>query len=83
MRDAEKQLEEEVKIAVEWQWAEDDVEKLRNRIEQVRSQINNIEEEHGSNLESKTELQRRKQLKKNLRNDIENTKNEFKSPSKN
>lgn len=53
LRDAEKQLEEEVKIAVEWQWAEDDVEKLRNRIEQVRSQINNIEEEHGSNLESK------------------------------
>ena len=47
------------------------MEHLRKRIDQVQSQIGNIEEELGSNLESEPKVQR---LKENLQNDLENAK---------
>ena len=45
---------------------------LRDRTEQTQARIDALEEEQGSNLENKSELQRLKQLKKNLQADLEN-----------
>ena len=49
---------------------------LRDRIEQTQARIDALEEEQGSNLENKSELQRLKQLK-NLQADLENKKTEL------
>jgi len=41
------------------------MENLKQPTEKVQSCIDALQEEHGTNLESETELQRLKQLKKN------------------
>ena len=58
-REAEKQLKE-----VDRQKTADNVQQLRNRIEETQAKIDALEEEQGSNVESENELQRLKQLKK-------------------
>ena len=72
LREAEKQLKEAERIAVKRQQAATEVQNLRNRIEKTQERIDTLEEEHGSNVESENELQRLKQLKKNLQVDLEN-----------
>jgi len=50
------------------------LEVLRRKIEQTNAQIDAIQDEQGSNLESEAELSRLKQLKKNYQTDLENKK---------
>ena len=72
LKEAEKYLKEIERIAVERKQAATEVQNLRDRIEQTQARIDTHEEEQGSNLQSKSELQRLKQLKKNLQTDLEN-----------
>ena len=72
LREAEKQLNETERIAVKRKQKVTEMQNLRSKIKQTQARIDAYEEEQGSNLESKNELQRLKQLKKNLQNDLEN-----------
>ena len=56
----EKQLREKERIAVDHQRANDEVQNVRNKIEQTQAKIDAFDEEHGS----ESELQRLKLLKK-------------------
>ena len=56
------------KLASLRQTAANQVQKLRSRIEETQAKIEALEEEHGSNLESQTEIDRLKQLKKKSSN---------------
>lgn len=56
----EKQLREKERIAADHQRANDEVQNLRNKIEQTRAKIDTFDEDHGS----ESELQRLKLLKK-------------------
>jgi len=49
---------------------------LRQKTEKIQAQIDAIEDEQGSNVESEAELRRLIQLKKNLQTDFEETKTE-------
>ena len=49
---------------------------LRTRIERNQAQIEKIQEEQGTNVESESELRRLQQLKKNYQKDFENAKKE-------
>ena len=74
LSEAEKQLKQAERIAVERQQAATEVQNLRNIIEQTQAKMDVLEGEQGSNVESESELQRLKQLKKNLQADLENQK---------
>ena len=56
----EKQLREKERIAADHQRANDEVQNLKNKIEQTQAKIDAFDEEHGS----ESELQRLKLLKK-------------------
>ena len=49
---------------------------MRNKIEQNKADIEKIQEEHGTNIESESELRRLQQLKKNYQKDFEKAKKE-------
>ncbi|KAL9958537.1 hypothetical protein ACROYT_G035569 [Oculina patagonica] len=76
LREAEKQLQEAQKLASEKEKAALEVQDLRNRIERTQAQIEALTQEHGSNLESDSELRRLQQLKKNYQKDLDNAKKE-------
>ena len=65
--EAERQQKEADIIAAERDEESQEIQNLRSRTERVQAQIDAIQEEQGSNLESETELNRLKQLKKILR----------------
>ena len=69
--EAEKQQREADIIAAERDEESREIQNLRSRTERVQAQIDAIQEEQGSNLESETELNRLKQLKKNSEKDLE------------
>ena len=75
--EAEKQLKEAERVALIKQKATDEVQKLRERIEQAQARIDNLEEEQGSNLETQNEIDRLKKLKQNLQTDLNNYKKEL------
>ena len=52
------------------------MENLKQQTERTQARIDALEQEHGSNLESETELRRLKQLKKNHQTEYENKKKE-------
>ena len=54
-----------------------EVQDLAAQIERTQASIDALQEEHGSNLESETELRRLKQLKKNQQTESENKKKEL------
>ena len=76
LREAEKQLKQAEKNAEELHKNAQEIRDYRNKLERTQARIKAIEQEHGSILENETELQRLKQLKKNLQNDLENAKKE-------
>ena len=53
------------------------MQKLRDKIEQNQSQIDAHTQEHGTNVESESELRRLQQLKKNLQTDFEKAKEDL------
>ena len=76
LRETEKQLKESEKLASEREKADQKLPNLRNKIEQNQAQIDAHTQEHGTIIESESELRRLQQLKKNLQNDFEKTKKE-------
>ena len=50
---------------------------LGQQIERTQARIDALQEEHGNNLESESELNRLKQLKKNYKDDLEKKKKEL------
>ena len=76
LREAEKQLKQAEKNASELQKNAQEIRDLSSKIERTQAKIDAIEQEHGSNIENETELQRLKQMKKNLQKDFENAKKE-------
>ena len=69
--EAERQQKEAEIIAAERDQQSQDIQNLRSRNERVQAQIDALQEEQGSNLESETELNRLKQLKKTYEKDFE------------
>ena len=65
---AEKQLEQANALAAEREKEAQEIQNLRRKIDRTQAQIDAIQGEHGSNLESETELNRLKQQKKKLSN---------------
>jgi len=59
------------------------MENLKQKTEMTQARIDALQEEHGCNLESETELRRLKQLKKNYQTDYENKKKEVAALEKN
>jgi len=53
------------------------MENLRQQTERTQAQMDALQEEHGSNLESEAELKRLKQLKKNYQAEYETKKKEL------
>jgi len=49
---------------------EEEMENLKRQTEKTQARIDALQEEHGSNFESETELQRLKLLKKKLSNRV-------------
>ena len=76
LREAEKQLKQAEKNAEELHKNAQEIRDYRNKLEKTQAKIDALEEEHGSSLENQTELQRLKQMKKNLQKDFENAKKE-------
>ena len=76
LREAEKELRDAEKLASEREKATQEVEDLRIRIERTQAQIDAHTQEHGTNVESESELRRLQQLKKNYQKDFENAKKE-------
>ena len=76
--ESERQLREANKIAAEKEKEKEEKEKqnLQQQIIRTFEQINALEEEHGSNLESEAKLRRLKQLKKN-ETELENKKKQI------
>ena len=76
LREAEKELRDAEKLASEREKATQEVQDLRIRIERTQAQIDAHTQEHGTNVESESELRRLQQLKKNYQKDFENAKKE-------
>ena len=76
LREVEKQLKQAEKNAEELHKNAQEIRDYRNKLEETQAKIDALEEEHGSSLENQTELQRLKQMKKNLQKDFENAKKE-------
>ena len=76
LREAEKELRDAEKLASEGEKATQQVQDLRIRIERTQAQIDAHTQEHGTNVETESELRRLQQLKKNYQKDFENAKKE-------
>ena len=76
MVEAENQLRQTDALATEREREEQQMENLRQKTETTQTQIDAIQEEHGSNLEREAELRRLKQQKKNHQNELEIKKKE-------
>ena len=69
--EAERQLRDANIIAAKIDEESQEIQNMRSKTEKVQTQIDALQEEQGSNLESETELNRLKQLKKNYEKDLE------------
>ena len=69
--EAEIQLKEAETLTSQRQEEKKEIEVLRRKIEQTDADIQAIQENQGSNIESEAELRRLKQLKKNYKTDLE------------
>ena len=77
MAEAEKQQRQAEALAAERGKQSQDIENLNQQIERTQAHIDALQEDQGSNLESETELNRLKQLKKNYKTDLEKKKKEL------
>ena len=71
MAEAEKQQRRAETLAAERENQAQEMQTLGQQIERTQARIDALQEEHGSNLESESELNRLKQLKKNYKGDLE------------
>ena len=71
MAEAEKQQRQAETLAAERENRAQEMQRLGQEIEKNQARIDVLQEEHGSNLESETELNRLKLLKKNYKSDLE------------
>ena len=74
LRELERQLKEAENITLDKEQAIKKVKDLENRVEQTQAKIDSCQEEHGSNVESESELRRLQQLKNNFQKHLEETK---------
>ena len=77
LEDAEKQQRKAEKFAEEKEKETQEIQVLKEKIERVNANIDAIQETHGTNLESETELRRLKQPRKNHQTELENKKKEL------
>ena len=68
LEEAEKQEREAEEIAAKREKKAQEIQDLERKIERINANIDAIQDEHGSNLESEAELRRLKQLKKKSSN---------------
>ena len=78
LAEEEQQLEEREKQTTLEQKTADNVQNLTRRLEQTRARREGLEGEHGSTLAQQNEIDRLKQLERNLQTDLENEKVELK-----
>ena len=78
----ERQLKDKEKQTVLEQKAAENVRNLTRRIEQTQARREELETEHGSTLEQQNEIDRLKQLERNLKADLENERVELKQLQK-
>ena len=78
----ERQLKDKEQQAVLEQKAAENVRNLTKRIEQTQARREELETEHGSTLEQQNEIDRLKQLERNLKADLQNEKVELKQLQK-
>ena len=83
LREAEKQRKEAEKLASEREKAAQEVQNLRNKKERVDAQIDSHTQEHGTTIESESELRRLQQLKQKLEKDFETSVGGSRETSKN
>jgi len=76
LAEAEKQQREAEAIASEREKEKLEMENLKQKIGKTQARIEALQDEHGSNLESESELRRLKLLKKNRQTEYENKKKE-------
>ena len=77
LAEAEKQQRQADALAEERGKQTQEIQNLGQQIERTQARIDVLQEEHGSNIESETELNRLKLLKKNYKNDLEKKKKEL------
>ena len=77
LAEAEKQQRQAETLAAEREKEAQEKQDLERKIERTQANIDAIQEEHGSNLESESELRRLKQLKKSHQTELENKKKEL------
>ena len=68
--EAEKQLREAETLAAEREKEAQEMQDLERKIERTQENIDAIQEEHGSNPESESELRKLKQLKKIIKSNL-------------
>ena len=78
----EKQLKDKEQQTVLEQKAAENVRNLESRIEQTQARRWDLEKEHGSTLEQQNEIDRLKQLERNLSADLQNERVELKQLQK-
>ena len=77
LAEEEQQLEEREKQTTLEQKTAENVQNLKRRLEQTRARRKGLKEEHGSTLKQQNEIDRLKQLERNLQTDLENEKVEL------
>ena len=77
LAEAEKQQRQAAALAAERGKQSQEIQNLKQQIERTQASIDYLQEDQGSNLESETELNRLKQLKKNYKTDLEKKKKEL------
>ena len=77
LAEAEKHQRQAEALAVERQSQTQEIQNLGQQIERTQARIDALQEEQGSNLESETELNRLKQLKKNYKTELDKKKKEL------
>ena len=77
LAETENQQRQAETIAGERETQTQEIQNLGQQIERTQARIDALQEEHGSNLESETELNRLKLLKKNYKSDLERKKKEL------
>ena len=78
----ERQLKDKEQQTVLEQKAAENVRNLTRRIEQTQARREELETEHGSTLEQQNEIDRLKQLERNLKTDLQNERVELKQLQK-
>ena len=82
LEEEEIQLKDKEQQTVLEQKAAENVRNLTSRIEQTQARREELETEHGSTLEQQNEIDRLKQLERNLKTDLQNEKVELKQLQK-